>query len=75
MATPLENLNAALASASQNLAELEAAGPQAWVDYSVDGESYQYSQAKTALAQRIDSLQTTIQRMSGPFMKRSRGAV
>ena len=73
--TALENANAALLDAVANLAALEAAGPQAWVDYSVDGESYQYRAAKTAALESIEKYQRMIQLLGGPFTIRSRGTV
>ena len=72
MATALDNANAALLAATVNLAELEAAGPQAWVDYSADGESYQYRAAKTAALESIDKYMRVIQLLGGPFQLMTR---
>jgi hypothetical protein len=64
-------IQAALDSAAANLQSLEAAGPQAWVDYSVDGESYQYVAAKAALLKSISEYQAAIQSLDGPWILRS----
>lgn len=64
-------IQAALNSAAANLAALEAAGPQAWVDYSVDGESYQYVAAKAALLKSIKEYEEAIQGLDGPWVLRS----
>lgn len=72
MATARENLDQALADACVNLAALEAAGPQAWVDYSVDGESYQYTAAKRSLLESIEKYKRAIQIIAGPFLVKTR---
>lgn len=72
--TAAEKVTAALDAALDNLLALEQAGPQAWVDYSVDGESYQYEQAKRGLTERIERLQILLNKMQ-PFCLRSRVTV
>jgi hypothetical protein len=75
MPTARENIEAAMTDAAVNLAALEAAGPQAWVDYSVDGESYQYAAAKTQLLASIEKYKRTLQILDGPIHVTSRGRV
>ena len=67
----ITNLTTILDAEIANLDALVAAGPQAWVDYSADGESYQYNAAKTAHEKRIEDLNVFIQKLS-PFCIRSR---
>lgn len=66
-----EKAQAALSAAYDNLLALETAGPQAWVDYSVDGESYAYEAAKRSLEERIERLTALVQKLQ-PFNVRSR---
>lgn len=67
------SLQAALNSAAVNLAALEAAGAQAGVDYSIDGESYQWAGAKKYYLDAIATYQRLIQQLDGPWILRSRG--
>lgn len=67
----IAKVGAALDAALDNLVTLEEAGPQAWADYSVDGESYQYEGAKRGLEDRIERL-TILLRKLQPFNVRSR---
>lgn len=67
------SLQAGLNSAAANLAALEAAGAQAGVDYSIDGESYQWAQAKKYYQDAIVFYQRQIQALDGPWMLRSVG--
>jgi len=62
-----------LDAAMDNLLALELAGPQAWVDYTEDGGSYQFSNAKRTLQERIKGLQELIQTLQGAFIVKSRG--
>jgi len=73
MASDIDNLVAARSQAIANLLALEQAGPQAWVDYSLDGESYQYSKAKRDLQDEIDRYTDLIQKVGGPWILKSRG--
>jgi len=59
-------LTTAMTNSIMNLATLEASGPQAWVDYSIDGASYQFSQAKKQLGESIKTYQQNIQNLQ-PF--------
>lgn len=71
--TAQASLQAALNSATANLAALEAAGPQAGVTYSLDGESYDWVGAKNYYLAAIDKYVELIQKLDGPFIIRSRG--
>lgn len=68
----VDNVVAARTAAINNLLALELAGPQAWADYSVDGESYQYAAAKRAAQEQIDRLTDLIQKVGGPFIVQTR---
>lgn len=66
-------MQAALNNAAANLAALEAAGPQAMVDYSADGESYQFTATKAGYLAAIEKYQRLIAELDGPWILRMRG--
>lgn len=69
MATYLENLTTARDNVAANLAAMTASPKPT---YSVDGESYSWSELFSTYTQQLEALEKAIQRASGPFVVRSR---
>ena len=72
MATRAENLQTALDGIAAKLADMSA-NPKP--DYSVDGESYSWAGLFQMLVAQQKELEQALQRASGPFEVRSRGAM
>lgn len=74
MATNKDNLKAIKASLLQTLADetayMEAYGPK--LDYSLDGESYQWTAFRTAILEQVKNINILIQQEDAPFQIRSR---
>ena len=71
----IDDLQAAYSSMAANLAAVLAAGPQAGVDYSIDGESYSWADYAAMLTTQLRALKIQIQLEGGPFTVRSRASV
>jgi hypothetical protein len=69
VATNAANLDAALAQVTAELAGLNALKP----DYSLDGESYQWSRRFAGLTDKLLALEQARQRADGAWEVRSRG--
>lgn len=71
--TTLEDVREARKLAARNLMELEKAGPMKFgVNYSIDGRSYSWVEAKKYYADQIERLTALIQMLQGPFTIKSR---
>ena len=72
MATVIDNLNTAYANYAQRLAEITV-NPEA--SYSVDGESWSWTEYQSFIIDKMLALEQAIQRASGPFEKRTRATL
>lgn len=70
MATYLENLTTTRQQISDRLAEITASPKPS---YSVDGESYSWTEYFEALMRQLEAIDAALQRANGPFEIRSQG--
>lgn len=70
MATYAENLTTARNNIAARLAEITAAPKP---NYSLDGESYSWSEYHDMLTRQLEKLEGLLSRAAGPFEVRSQG--
>lgn len=71
--TTLDDIRTARKAAARNLMELELAGPMKFgVNYSIDGRSFSWIEAKKYYADQVERLTDLMQKLQGPYTIKSR---